>query len=285
MALVKGICKNFGECDLADNKEVQEVEKSNFVCEECGKPLHPIEKSGKTVSTGSGKKKLIIAIVAGILGLGIIGGIIYAFTGGDDSKEGKEPEASEKVLTLNHYEKELSVGGSDTLVAMIKPEGTEATLLWKASKTGILEVKDGIVKAIKAGEGKVRLQAIIGADTLQAICKYIVKEDSVKTVKEDSVDVKSKKDKPEPIQPELPVGPISLGWGTYDGPRSGRTPHGFGGSITVKSRHTIDLKKATGETVEVAPGDKIMNVKMDNGRLRQGEIHFSDGRRKFISGL
>lgn len=285
MALVKGICKNFGECDLADNKEIQEVEKSNFVCEECGKPLHPIEKSGKTASTGPGNKKLIIAIVAGILGLGVIGGIIYAFTGGDDSKEGKKPEDSEKVLTLNHYEKELSVGSNDTLVAMIKPEGAEATLLWKASKTGILEVKDGIVKAIKAGEGKVRLQAIIGADTLQAICKYTVKEDTLKTVKVDSVDIKNKKDKPEPPQPEPPVGPISLGWGTYDGPRSGRTPHGFGGSITVKSHHTIDLKKATGETVELAPGDKIMNVKMDNGRLRQGEIHFSDGRRKFISGL
>ena len=40
MALVKGICKNFGECDLADNKEIQEVDKTNFVCEECGKPLH-----------------------------------------------------------------------------------------------------------------------------------------------------------------------------------------------------------------------------------------------------
>ena len=51
MALVKGVCKNFGECDLADNKEVQEVDKTNFVCEECGKPLHPID--GGVTGTGN----------------------------------------------------------------------------------------------------------------------------------------------------------------------------------------------------------------------------------------
>lgn len=266
MAKKQGICRNI-DCD--NYKQIVEVEAGEeFECPLCHQHLEEVGGRGGKKKNDTGnttRKKLIIIIVSVLVLAGLIGGLVYAFTRGDDSEEGKTPENPEKVvLSLNHYEKELSVGETDTLVAKITPQGTEATLLWKASKTGILEVKDGIVKAIKTGEGKVRLQAIIGADTLQAICKYTVKEDS---------------------QPEPPVGPISLGWGTYDGPRSGRTPHGFGGSITVKSRHTIDLKKATGETVEVAAGDKIMNVKMDNGRLRQGEIHFSDGRRKFISGL
>ena len=90
--------------------------------------------------------------------------------------------------------------------------------------------------------------------------------------------------KPEPPKPQPPTS-YSLGWGRYDGPMSGGKPNGFGGTITVSGYHSIDLKKASGETVEVNSGDKIMNVKMENGRLRQGEIHFADGTRRFISGL
>ena len=73
MALVKGICKNYGECDLADNKEVQEVDKTNFVCEECGKPLHLPDSTKKT----KGKRpnnKLMIIIAAIVVLLALIGG-------------------------------------------------------------------------------------------------------------------------------------------------------------------------------------------------------------------
>lgn len=63
MALVKGICKNFGECDLADSKETQEVDKTNFVCEECGKPLHPLDDV-KASKGKSANKKLTTGIVA-----------------------------------------------------------------------------------------------------------------------------------------------------------------------------------------------------------------------------
>ena len=77
---------------------------------------------------------------------------------------------------------------------------------------------------------------------------------------------------------------ISLGWGTYKGSVSG-SKSGIGGEITVNKTHTIDLKKASGETVTVNPGDKIANAKVENGQLRQGEIRFADGTRKFVSGL
>lgn len=291
MAKKQGICRNI-DCD--NYKQIVEVEAGEeFECPLCHQHLEEVGGRGGKKKNDTGnttRKKLIIIIVSVLVLAGLIGGLVYAFTRGDDCEEGNTHENSEKVaLSLNHYEKELSVGETDTLVAKITPEGTDAVLLWKVSKSGTLEVENGIVKAVKVGEGKVRLQAIIGADTLMSICKYIVKEDPTKIVKEDSARTVKENlvedKKPMPPQSDSPVGPISLGWGTYDGPLSGRTPHGFGGSITVKSRHTIDLKKATGETVELAPGDKIMNVKMDNGRLRQGEIHFSDGRRKFISGL
>ena len=80
-------------------------------------------------------------------------------------------------------------------------------------------------------------------------------------------------------------GRFNLSIGLYEGPLSNGKPDGFGGTITITSTYTIDLKKASGETVTVNRGDKITNVKMENGRLRQGEIHFADGTRKFISGL
>lgn len=117
------------------------------------------------------------------------------------------------------------------------------------------------------------------------------KEDSAKAAKEAEYAAQGKDDKKEgkddEVDKPIKLQPTSynLGYGRYEGPMSGGKPHGFGGSITVTSRHTIDLKKASGETVEVGPGDKIMNVKMENGRLRQGEIHFADGTRRFISGL
>lgn len=101
---------------------------------------------------------------------------------------------------------------------------------------------------------------------------------------EEKVTKKETKEQPTPTPPPAPK-TYSLGWGTYDGPMSGGVPHGFGGTITVSGSHTIDLKKASGETVTVNRGDKIVGVKMENGRLRQGEIHFADGTRKYLSGL
>lgn len=70
MALVKGICKNFGECDLADEKVVQEADKTNFVCEQCGKPLYPIDGGGgdpppRPIWKRIGISAAILAVLAG----------------------------------------------------------------------------------------------------------------------------------------------------------------------------------------------------------------------------
>lgn len=90
MALVKGICKNFGECDLADNKEIQEVDKTNFVCEECGKPLHPVDGDGggggKTPGGGP-NMKLIAIIAAALVVLGGAGFGIYSLFGDSKTEE------------------------------------------------------------------------------------------------------------------------------------------------------------------------------------------------------
>ena len=68
MALKKGICKNFDNCDLADNKEIQEVDSSEFKCSECGKELYEIQEETKKT-----KSKLLIIIIAAVV---IIGGVV-----------------------------------------------------------------------------------------------------------------------------------------------------------------------------------------------------------------
>lgn len=110
------------------------------------------------------------------------------------------------------------------------------------------------------------------------VAKPETEKPDVKQTETDKIPPRTSEPKPQPKN-------YNMGWGVYEGPMNGGKPNGFGGSIIVRSNYSIDLKKASGETVEIGPGDKIMNVKMENGRMRQGEIHFADGTRRFISGL
>ena len=259
MALVKGICKNFGECDLADNKEVQEVDKTNFVCEECGKPLHPVD--GGVSGTGDVKgpnKKLIGIIAAAVLGIGAVGGGIYAWMNRDPNPE---PDPNPKAeLTLNHTSVDLKVGESDTLIATITPAGTEATFIWQASKKSTaVDVVDGIVTAKEVGESKVQVKAIIGTDTLKAICAYKVEKVDVPI---DAVRP------PRPVDPSVPVNPP---YGKYVGDRNASgVPNGFG-DVTFTKR-----KLVMGD-IYAEPGYKIRNGRFLNGKLQSGTLYDTDG--------
>ena len=62
MAIKKGICKNFENCILADNQEIQEVDSSEFRCTECGKPL--FEPDSKPPKHFPKWAKILIAIIA-----------------------------------------------------------------------------------------------------------------------------------------------------------------------------------------------------------------------------
>lgn len=76
MAKIKGVCKNIDDCTKAENREVQELEKSApFVCEECGKPLVPL----KNDNGGTKDFPLWMIIALAIVILGIAGGSIYYF--------------------------------------------------------------------------------------------------------------------------------------------------------------------------------------------------------------
>lgn len=89
MAIKKGICKNFDNCDLADNKEIQEVESTEFFCAECHKPLEEIS-GGKPKRPDDGRiKKLIILIAAALV---VIGGIVATVITIDNKNEEKRQQ-------------------------------------------------------------------------------------------------------------------------------------------------------------------------------------------------
>lgn len=356
MALVKGICKNYGECDLADNKEVQEVDKTNFVCEECGKPLHSLE-GGKNggVKVKPGLNKALIGIICAIAicllaGAGI--GAYFLFGKAD----------TPTAINLDNTALTMAVGERSLIVPSVEPEGVKATFTFKANGNNVEVTNGGEVTALKKGETTIIVKCEENPE-IRAICKVTVENKGSKPIdpvlvekltidgsdfslkegesqqlvvavapeKHDEVLAWSSDDEAIAIvdatgkvtavkagSANIKItanqsgvsavvkvtvtkkegtgggtgtgtgtgsGTYSLGWGTYSGPMSGGKPNGFGGTITVSRSYTIDLKKASGETVQVNAGDKITNVKMENGVLRQGEIHFANGTRRYLSGL
>ena len=93
MAKIKGVCHNYDGCDKAAEKIVQEAEKSNFVCEECGKPLYPIKKGPQPA--GDGKRIATLIAIFGGAAL-VIGGIVYGIVFGvQKSRENAEAERIE----------------------------------------------------------------------------------------------------------------------------------------------------------------------------------------------
>lgn len=352
MALVKGICKNFGECDLADNKEIQEVDKTNFVCEECGKPLYSLDNPNTTKTGGlGGRKSLICGVIAGVIVLlGGAGFGIWSYL--SDIKP-------EKVI-LDQEVLELQVGQRAQLLPSVEPSDAEVIYTWKSENEAVATVTDsGMVQALQKGETTIVL-SVAENKSLEAYCKVIVTEkdsvlppptidtvyvekistsDSIITLKVGEKKALSYTTIPEKHDEEIiptisddaiitlsqtgevvalkagnatitfssdksgkqakvevtvksnneeggdTPGKVNLSFGIYEGPRKNFKADGFGGTITVTRSYSIDLKKASGETVMVNRGDKIVSVKMENGRLRQGEIHFADGTRKYISGL
>lgn len=78
---------------------------------------------------------------------------------------------------------------------------------------------------------------------------------------------------------------VTMQYGKYEGPVSGGQPNGIGGTFTFTTSYTLDLKDGYGNTVDLNAGDKIIDTKFEDGCLQQGEIHFADGKRKYISGL
>lgn len=133
MAKIKGICRNVDGCDLAADKVVQEVEKTEFVCSECGKPLYPLEDKRKAKS-GS-KKPLIIGIIAAAV-LAVLGGIFALIGGGSDPVENVPVATPDTTVVTKHDT--VTLTNTETRVDTVKIEKTvekETTPIAKKTTT------------------------------------------------------------------------------------------------------------------------------------------------------
>ena len=136
MAKIKGVCHNYEGCDMASEKVVQEVEKSNFVCQECGKPLYPVKQPPQPWWKKH-QRELTLGVGVLIIGGGITGGIL-AF-GGDKEEPAKEPA---KVDTT-----QVDTTKVDSVVA--QPQAEEP----KAEKPKAEEPKVDVPKAKQPAGG------------------------------------------------------------------------------------------------------------------------------------
>lgn len=232
----KGICRNVGACSMANKVQIITDDDAELKCCECESELEPVkidERTSNEEEEKAKKRKRLISIFAIIAILAAVGVGLYLLWP-NESKE--KPQ-----FTLNHFEKTLKIGETDTLKATVSPEGIQATIVWKASKDGTVEVQNGIVKAVKGGSGKVRVQAIIGKDTLSAICKYTVDAIEMQPeppqpdpkVEEEEAKAKTQP-QPTPTPPES--GSLKLSYGKYTGQMKNGYPNGQGRLVYSTSR-------------------------------------------------
>lgn len=263
MAIKKGKCTNFNECDLADNHEVQEVDSANFICEECKQPLSEVQiKEGP--NSGLIKKVLI-----GLVGLGVIGGGAYAFLGG--GSDASEAVSAERI-SLSKSTGTLVIGDRDTLSVAISPEESSPTLFWASSNTDVLTVENGVVTAVGEGTASVGVRVQENKE-IKAFCKYTItaKSESVAESSEIQETVKKSNESKKTIEPKQTtpardvdnVTDMTVANGKYSGPVKNGKPHGFGGRLVFTRTAVInnsDIKKRTASPGEYIQGQFVNGV-------------------------
>lgn len=250
MAIKKGICKNYGECDIADTKPpvIQEADSTNFVCEECGKPL---TECGKTPPPPP-PIKTILAAIAGLAVVG--GGGAYYFLSSSDTTP--QPEQ----VTLTKSASKLVVGQADTLQAIVTPIEATAQFEWTSSDANIVSVDNGIVKALAEGKAQISVQ-VAGAEGLTDVCTYTV------TTKAKDPDG----GKEGEGGGENPSTSINLGYASYQGDTKNGKPHG-NGTLMFKSRHLIPGTKDN----YAEAGEQVIGAFRD-GEINMGTLYQKNG--------
>lgn len=279
---VWGICTNLDKdgngnpCPNCKSKEKIKLSiRDEFVCPECGEPLTKIKG-------GDGPNwKLIGKIIAAILVLvGLCIGIYFAFFNKSQPVVGEPPKPDTTVVNKEKDDKEivdetkeivdikqlsikdakdftLAPGATKTLTYIAEPKENDEEPEWESSNPSVATVtEDGVVKAVAEGKATITIKASSVSATV-------------------NVEVKK-------VEPKVQSNNVNLGYGIYEGPTKNGKAHGIGGLIRFTRSYSIDLKKASGETVEVFSGDKLVNVKMDNNRIIQGLLKRTDGSQRWI---
>lgn len=322
MALKKGVCKNFENCTLADNQELQEVDSSEFRCTECGKPLsEPDSKPPKHFPQWA---KIIVAVVALA---GLITGGFFLFKSCDSKvritvlssdetmgtvKGGGKYEFN-KIITIeaNANEGYRFVSWDDNNTKnpreiLTKEDGTYTALferipMRKDPPTTPLTITI-TVKPLDENMGTVSGGGTFGLG--ETISIGAIAKDGFKFVswddenKDNPREVITRRDetfvavfekiqeaKPDPkLSPDSKL--VQINWrgvATYDGYVKNGQPDGVGGKLTFYRKYQLDLKDVEGTKLDIKAGETIENTKFENGNLRQGELHRNDGSRKWFN--
>ncbi len=281
----KGVCTN-PDCDMCMTRTVQEIEPGeDFICADCGVPLKEVSGKDKSnhgkPSTGGGKGKLIGIIAGAAVVLG--GGGAWFLLGGDKSADKDNCDIESMSFTTTSIE--IAPQGTETATLAIEPADHNETLAWTSSNEAVATVdSEGKVTGVAPGKATITVK-------------------SDRSGKDASVDVNvSGQTTPPGVVTGggsngggsngggsngggTTTGKVTLNYGIYDGPIKAGKPEGMGGEFKFTSAMTLDLKDGYGTTVELAPGDIIRSTKFSDGKLRQGEILFKNGSRKYITGL
>ena len=282
MAKIKGVCKNYDLCTKADNKEVQEVERSaKFVCQnpECGKPLQEIKGKGSGGKGGGGKgpKPLVLIAIAVVI-LGVIGAGAYFIFGGS----GKQP-----TVSISPEDPTVQVDDMVKLSAKSDPEDKKIKWNWSSSDESIATVsKTGMVTG--TGAGSVTITATDEKSKASASVTVTVSgETKTEPVVEPEVDPQpevqtpAEEPKVQPVEkpqekPTTTSGParktITYSFGKYEGETVNGIPQGQG---TMTYTCNVQIAKAARTKYCAEKGD-IFVGSWYNGDIEHGELRSSD---------
>ena len=141
MAKVKGICRNYDNCDKAAEKEIQEVEKTNFVCEECGKPLYSIEE--KKSQKRDLRLPILIAVVLIVIG-GIVCGVIMGIKA--KNKHIAEIAESQRLQTIQDSIQADSIAAVQFAIEQAALEQVRLDSIAAAEQARLAEVEANAAK-------------------------------------------------------------------------------------------------------------------------------------------
>lgn len=260
MAKIKGLCRN-EDCELCD--QIQEAEKSNFVCEKCGKELIPFG-SGPTVPDRERKKKIILLICTGAIVCCVIACVFLYTPSSSSTPSSNEDKTERKTDTINveklffkdtEQDIQLKAGEEKQLNIDCVPNNANESIKWRSEDINIATVSDnGMVKAVSTGT--TNITAVTDRTGISASIKITITNENnlVKTV----------------VRPV--AGTLDLGYATYEGDSKNGKPEG-NGTMTFKKKYVIPGSKSD---IEAQPGEYAIG-RWHNGQVNVVTLYQKDG--------
>lgn len=259
MAKKKGICKNYDaepECSLCKERIVQDVEKDNFVCQECGGKLTVMND---TPRGNSGISKPLLVILSVII-IGVIAFCIYWFFSDNNIKV-----SDLKVLQTDYT---LNVGDSTTVTVEVIPKNAaDKTIVWSSSNPMVAIVENGVVKAVDDGKAVIKAKSKNGEAEISINITVVTWNQT--SVNNDSITTQNKavQEITEPVESITVIpatccvktgGTISLSTVIVPKEASGTT-------LILKSSNPNIAEVSEGIIKGVAKGDAIIYVMSEEG--------------------